>query len=159
MICYLDASALVKRYVAELGSDEVETMISDAEAVGTVMVTRVEVTAAFAKAARFGALTLEDAEEARKTFHREWSDLVRLYVTEFMMERAALLAWDQGLRAYDAVQLAAAVTWKEAVDEAVAMMSFDQKLWAASAQVGLDAWPPDLPDLIESWKERERPAE
>jgi predicted nucleic acid-binding protein len=154
MICYLDASALVKRYVAELGSEEVEKTIADSEATATAMITRVEVASAFAKAVRFGALALEDADAAHRTFHREWSDLIRLQVTEFMMERAALLAWDQGLRAYDAVQLAAAVTWRESVDEPVAMVTFDQKLWTASSHVGLTAWPADLPGLIESWKNR-----
>lgn len=57
MICYLDASALVKRYVAEPGSEEVEETISGAEAVGTVMITRVEVASAFGKAVRCGALS------------------------------------------------------------------------------------------------------
>jgi predicted nucleic acid-binding protein len=37
MIAYLDASALVKRYVAEAGSAEVGGLVSQAEAVGTAI--------------------------------------------------------------------------------------------------------------------------
>lgn len=37
MILYLDASALVKRYIAEAGSAEVGEAIAKAEMVGTVL--------------------------------------------------------------------------------------------------------------------------
>ncbi|MCP4006296.1 MAG: type II toxin-antitoxin system VapC family toxin, partial [bacterium] len=47
---YLDASALVKRYVAEPGSSAVEQAIAAAEAAGTTMISRVEVVAAFGRA-------------------------------------------------------------------------------------------------------------
>jgi predicted nucleic acid-binding protein len=51
MIPYLDASALVKRYVQEPGSEEVSQLIARARVVGTSAITRVEVTAALARAA------------------------------------------------------------------------------------------------------------
>ena len=40
---YLDSSALVKRYVAESGSDDVIALMADAAAVATSLVTRAEV--------------------------------------------------------------------------------------------------------------------
>jgi predicted nucleic acid-binding protein len=49
VILYLDASALVKRYVAEPGSAEVAALIGRAQAVGTGVVSRAEVAAALAK--------------------------------------------------------------------------------------------------------------
>lgn len=150
--CYLDASALVKRYVAEPGSEAVERAIAPAEAVATVMISRVEVTAAFGRAVRVGALSEEDGDSARRAFHGEWSDLTRLHVTEFMTERAALLAWDHGLRGYDAVQLAAAVTWQEVLEEPVRMMTFDRRLWDAAAVTRLIPFPEDLPALLASWR-------
>ncbi len=51
MICYLDASALVKRYVTEPGSKEVSWAIAEAETVGTAVISRVEVSSALARAA------------------------------------------------------------------------------------------------------------
>ncbi|MSQ74040.1 MAG: VapC toxin family PIN domain ribonuclease, partial [Betaproteobacteria bacterium] len=40
MIVYLDASTLVKRYVAEAGSTEVGKLIGEADALGTAVISR-----------------------------------------------------------------------------------------------------------------------
>jgi predicted nucleic acid-binding protein len=55
MIPYLDASVLVKRYVQEPGLEEVSRLIARARVVGTSAITRVEVPAALARAARIRA--------------------------------------------------------------------------------------------------------
>lgn len=49
MIVHLDASALVKRYVAEPGSLKVEALIGEARATGTAVLGRAEVSAALAE--------------------------------------------------------------------------------------------------------------
>ena len=49
MNLYLDASALVKCFVTEIGSAEVRAVMDAAELVGTVSMTRMEVESAFAK--------------------------------------------------------------------------------------------------------------
>jgi len=49
---YLDASALVKRYVAEVGSDQVNEWNTRADMVVTGLITQVEVAAAIARAQR-----------------------------------------------------------------------------------------------------------
>jgi predicted nucleic acid-binding protein len=59
LICYLDSSALAKRYVLEPGSEEVKQLISEAQAVGTGWISLVEVVAALTKAVRVGALSTE----------------------------------------------------------------------------------------------------
>ena len=46
MIVYLDASVLVKRYVAEPGSKETAKLIAHAEVVATSLISRAEVAAA-----------------------------------------------------------------------------------------------------------------
>jgi len=157
MILYLDASALVKRYVAEPGSAQVLTKIADARAVGTVAISRAEVAAALAKAVRFGLLTSEVAQSAHQAFRQDWPDFVRLPVTEPLLERAATLVWDLGLRGYDAVQLAAGLSWQEALEAPVSFATFDRHLWAASGRAGLIPFPNDLPALLDSWKRGEEP--
>jgi len=52
MIVYLDARALVKRYIAEEGSDEVAALIGEGSAIGTAIISRAEVAAALTKAVR-----------------------------------------------------------------------------------------------------------
>ena len=84
MIVYLDASALVKHYVVEAGSTEVNQLLVRADVVGTAAISRAEVAAALAKAARMDTLTRDEAEAALQVFRAEWVDLVRLQLTEAM---------------------------------------------------------------------------
>ena len=144
MILYLDASALVKRYVAERGSDEVIALTAGADATATSLVSRAEVAAALARAVRLGALDGEGGRRAQLRLSREWPDLVRVPLTEALVSRAEALAWDHGLRGYDAVQLAAALTWQDAIGADVVLATFDRQLWNAAPGAGLRAWPERL---------------
>jgi predicted nucleic acid-binding protein len=154
MILYLDASALVKRYVAELGSTEMNEAITEADVVGTAVVNRAEVAAALAKSVRMRLLSLEDASASLRAFRNEWLDLVRVQVTEMVVTRADALAWEYHLRGYEAVQLAAASIWQEAMGALVTMATFDQQLWQAAKRVGLVPYPPNLETLLEARKQR-----
>lgn len=141
MIAYLDASALVKRYLVERGSRETIALTAESEMVATSIVTRAEVAAALAQAARAGLVTEDRARRAQRSFARDWPDLVRVPVTEALVERAETLAWDHGLRGYDAVQLASALAWQESVGTEIVLAAFDRQLWDAAPKVGLKAWP------------------
>ena len=156
MILYLDASALVKRYVMELGSDLVNDVTDEADLIGTALISRAEVAAAFAKAVRTGALKRDEGSKSLHAFRKDWHDLVRVQVTETAIARADALAWEYNLRGYDAVHLAAALLWQETMDEQVTMATFDQALWEAAEKVGLVPFPADLPGLIKGWKAKGR---
>lgn len=145
MIVYLDASALVKRYVAEAGSAEVGGLIDQAAAIGTAIISRVEVAAALAKAVRLALLTREEGASALQLFSAEWESLVRLQMTELLVSRAASLAWDYGLRGYDAAHLAAALLWRDMLGEPITVASYDRQLWNAAQATGLIVWPKSLP--------------
>ena len=146
MIAYLDASALVKRYLVERGSRETSALTAESEMTATSIVSRAEVAAALAKAARTGLVTHDIARNAQRSFAGDWPDLVRVPVTEALVERAEALAWEHGLRGYDAVQLASALTWQESVGEEIVLATFDQQLWEAARQAGMKAWPDNLTD-------------
>ncbi|MGH7318444.1 MAG: type II toxin-antitoxin system VapC family toxin [Candidatus Rokuibacteriota bacterium] len=144
MIVYLDASALVKRYVAEAGSRETNRLIGRATVVGTALLSRPEVAAALARAVRVNVLTRADAAAALQAFRAHWNDLARLQVTETLVAKADALAWDGGLRGYDAVHLAAATLWRETLGDRVILATFDRQLWHAAAGAGLTPWPEAL---------------
>lgn len=144
MIAYLDASALVKRYVVERRSRETIELTATAEMIAVSIVSRAEVAAAFAKAARIGLVTPEIARNAQRRFAEDWPDLLRVPVTEALVERADGLAWEHGLRGYDAVQLASGLTWQESVGEEIILATFDQQLWDAAKRTGLKVWPDDI---------------
>jgi len=144
VILYLDASALVKRYVKERGSQDVMALTTAAGAVATSLVSRAEVAAALARAVRLGVLNDDGGRRAQRRFSREWPDLVRIPVNEALVSRAETLAWDHGLRGYDAVQLAAALTWRDSVGQDVVLATFDRELWEAAPRAGVQAWPEKL---------------
>jgi predicted nucleic acid-binding protein len=144
MIVYLETSALVKRYVAEAGSGEVGELIAQADAVGTTLITRVEVATALTRAARVGLLTHEQARAVLGVFRAQWADLIRLQLTETIIARADALAWDRSLPGTDALHLAAALGWQETLGESVTFATFGRTLWQAAAAAGLAAWPQEM---------------
>lgn len=86
-------------------------------------------------------LPRKDAASALQVFSGEWENLVRLQMTEVLVSRAASLAWDYGLRGYDAAHLASALFWQDMLGEPVTVASYDRQLWDASKATGLTAWP------------------
>lgn len=141
MSCFADSSALVKLYADEAGRTEVLTaerltmLVSD--------LVRVEVPAALWKKHRTGEITAEDAgvltAQFRADLHGTRSSAPRwptLAVTGRILDHAALLVAAYGLRAYDAVQLATAVTAR-AIDPGLDLfVCFDKGLNKAAEAEG-----------------------
>lgn len=137
MILYLDASALVKRYIAEKGSDSVNSWISEADMVMTSILTRVEVVAAITRAQRMNIITSQDAQLAIRQFRAEWENYQRLPITEITVTRGDNLAYEHGLRGYDATHLASLLLWQEAIGQPVTLAAFDSQLLTAARAEGL----------------------
>jgi predicted nucleic acid-binding protein len=144
VIVYLDASALVKRYVTERGSRETGELSAKADVVATSLVSRAEVAAALAKAVRLGIVEPDNGRRAQRALASQWPDIAKVPVTEALMSRAEALAWDFALRGYDAVQLASALTWQEAVGAEITLATFDRQLWDAGKKAGIRIWPETL---------------
>ena len=151
MIVYWDASAIVKRYVSEPGSAEIQALTGEAQANGSSVLSRAEVTATFKKAVRIGKLDEKSGKPLLCRFNRDWNDLVRIRVTNPLIRHAGTLAWNHDLRGYDAMHLASAAAWQQALGHEVTVATFDLALWQAAGQIGLAACPPDLPALLKSW--------
>lgn len=153
MNLYLDASALVKRYLSEPGTPEIRRAIEEADVQGTTIISRAEVSAALAKAVRTQTVMHEQARSMFESFRDDWSNYLQVQVTETVIARAERLAWEDGLRGYDAVHLASALTWKEHLGEQVIFAAFDLQLWEAAARHPLTPFPEDLPAVLETWRE------
>jgi predicted nucleic acid-binding protein len=151
VILYLDTSAAVKRYVTEPGTALVHQAIEASSMVGTGLISRAEIAAALAKAARVGVLLPDEAEAALEAFRMEWPDFIRVQITEALVARADSLAWQHGLRGCDAVHLASALIWQEGIGEPVTLATFDRRLWESARQSGLFVFPDDLPAMLAAW--------
>ena len=141
MILYLDTSALVKRYVRESGSEEVSTLIERAEIIGSSLLTQVEMASALSKAVRMKWVDADPAERAWRDFLTHWQSVARLSMTPVVAQRASRLAWEHGMRGYDAAHLAAALLWQESLESPVTLATFDRELWLAAQKEGMSVWP------------------
>jgi predicted nucleic acid-binding protein len=144
MMLYADSSLLVKIYIDEPGSASVIELLAQATTIGTALVTRAEVAAALAKATRLGALSRSDVEPSLTRFREHWSNFLRLNVSETIVAQADELAWARGLRGYDALHLASALSWQAALDERLTLGTYDRQLWQAGREAGLAVWPAEL---------------
>ena len=106
---------------------------------------------ALAKTVRMEVADQEEARALLEAFRDDWPYLSQQQVTEAVIGRAERLAFEEDLRGYDAVQLASALVWKEALAEEVTFATFDTDLWDAAGRQGLDAFPEDLPQVLEAW--------
>ncbi len=110
---YIDTSALVKRYVAEVGSAWIRRMVARPvqDVIYTAVLTEVEVRSALQRLIREGRL---DTAQAQRLTQRVLQHFTRRYqlirITRPVVAEAGRLVEGYPLRAYDAVQLACALT-------------------------------------------------
>jgi predicted nucleic acid-binding protein len=132
VITYIDTSTLLRLIVDENGSERAMTIWSSADAVASVNLIVVEASAALAAARRVRRLTEAQHRSAVTELVTLVSDLHIVPVTDELVTSAAELADDEGLRGYDAVHLAAALTVGATV-----LSGSDTALCAAAARRGL----------------------
>lgn len=109
MIYFVDTSALVKRYVAEAGSEQVRRLMRRNVELAVARVTEGEAYAAIARATRRGVLAPDERDRA---FEQLSVDLAEARVVEIrraivVAVRELVVRWP--LRGYDAIQLACAL--------------------------------------------------
>lgn len=114
MILYLDTSALVKLYVEEEGTDEVQHAVESAESVAASAVAYPEARSAFARLERDGHLSPEEHRAIVADLDGEWPSYEVVDVTRGVAGIAGALAARHLLRGFDAVHLASAVILKAA---------------------------------------------
>jgi predicted nucleic acid-binding protein len=141
LIIYLDTSALLKQYIQESGSEEVIKLLRAADSHGTNLLTYVEMASVITRAIRMKLIHTDEAQATWKDFLVDWELLVRLDVSGQITKRAAALAWEHGLRGYDAMHFASALTWQEAIGTPVTLATYDRELSLAAKKAGMEIWP------------------
>ncbi len=130
---YLDASALVKRYVAEEGSEELIAAMGAAEGWAICRVGYVETARAVGLAA---------GKAATKRFGADWPSFEVVEVDGSLAEQAAELALAEELRSLDALHLAAALLISS---DQLTFATWDARLHRAAQRRGLAVFPAELP--------------
>lgn len=145
MIVYADTSALVKLFVEETGSGAVRALLQGAQVLGTALLARAELGAALARGVRLGSISEQEAAAARCALEAAWPSWAHVAVDEALVARAELVAWEPGLRGYDAIHLASALTWQEGLGQPLVLATFDRALWEAVPPGAFIAWPEQRP--------------
>lgn len=129
MSLYVDSSALLKRYVEELDSGTAEAMLRADPSLLTARHTIVEVRRNLAR-----LLADRDLADARTAFSHDLRSISIIEIDEVTCESAATIAEAIGVRALDALHLAAA---QRIAAPGVAFLTFDFRQAQAARTLGL----------------------
>lgn len=147
---FCDTSAIVKRYVLEKGSGYINDLTDPQN--GNLLllsrITTVEFAAAIARRLKGNNIAKADSDDALYAFNRDFANkYVSFDVTNALLSVAADLATNHALRAYDAVQLAAALKANaEAIQfglPPIVLISADGELNTAAIAEGLNVENPN----------------
>jgi len=134
LIAYFDTSAIVPLLIDEIGSRPAGEIWDRAARLVSVRLAHVEARAALGQAARLGRVS---PQQLRSTV-RELDDLfVQIDIVDLdegLIREAGDLAEERGLRAYDAVHLAAA---RRVADLDLVVVAGDRALLAAADALGM----------------------
>lgn len=144
MIYFLDSSAHVKRYVTETGSAWVQNL-TDPGSGNTLIVARitwVEVLSALSRLQRMQHLAPQDVTTAVGAFRFDWKTQYQVVeLASSVTQHAGQLVQNHVLRAYDAVQLASALSlapeFANLTPNPFAFISADDKLLTTAQAEGL----------------------
>jgi len=143
-VCFLDTSALVKRYVNETGSIWIQGIV-EPETGNKLFVSRitwVEVLSAFSRLKRERNLSVSDTDTAIQAFRYDWD--IQYHVIELdyaVVSVAGQLVQRYPLRAYDSVQLASVLSlnpmFARIAPDAFVFISADKRLTDVAQVEGL----------------------
>lgn len=141
---YLDSSALIKRYVAELGSTFIDKLFDDnASFFFASFLTYAEVNATLARLCRMGFISSTNKMESLKNFEKDWRGLSIVAYSDVIRETIPALTDRFPLSGADSIQLACAASLKKHAGDFTFLTS-DQRLLNAANDFGLKAIDPAL---------------
>ena len=138
MIHYLDASALVKRYLPEHGSTALRTLFRKSARVAMARIGHAEVASAFTRAARAGAISDDTRDKLVSRLEAELAGFTIVELRSSLARSAIEILERHPLRANDALHLAAALALRSQ-GTALSFWCADDHLLAAADDEGLRA--------------------
>ena len=141
MILYLDTSALVKKYFKEKNSSEVISAWKESLEIVTSAVAYAELLAAVYRKASEVQAKKSLLESILNTFQEDWSSFIVVQVDNRLNETIHQVIANHGLRGFDAIHLASALTIGSAVGDKLLFACYDEKLKHAAQAEGVDTLP------------------
>lgn len=129
MNCFVDTSALSKKYVEEAGTPELLALLEKAERVFVSPVTRIECASMLSRLRHFRQIGWSDAQVALDAIGRDTESFDQVRFDEILESTAMQVSLDHNLKTLDSIQLASALVRKNEIQKFVAS---DRKLLAAA---------------------------
>ena len=141
MILYLDTSALVKKYFKEKNTAEVISAWKSSLGIATSAVAHAELLAAVYRKARETHVKKSIIANVVRLFHADWSSFIIVEVDNRLNETIRHVIDNHGLRGFDAIHLASAVTIGSAVADKFLFACYDERLRHAAQAENLETLP------------------
>jgi predicted nucleic acid-binding protein len=109
---YLDTSALIKRFVAEAGSETVNDLVGKAPPIVTAKIAFAEVHAGLKRKHREGSLSGRDYALSVRQFEDDWESYIRVDLRDEILRLARDLIRQHPLRGFEAIHLSSALSEK-----------------------------------------------
>jgi|APGre2960657468_1045069.scaffolds.fasta_scaffold71981_2 hypothetical protein len=138
MNSYFDTSAFVKLFINEQGSDNVRAYWDESKMVCSSQIVVLETVSALSRARQMKRITGEEFKRSMVNLRDLEDEIYSLSVDAQVINMACNFATNEGLRAYDALHLASAVSTSADV-----FVCADLKLCAAAISRGLAVFNPE----------------
>ncbi len=132
MICYLDSSALVKRYIREDGTERMNSLITGAKMLVTSKLTYAETLSAFFKKHRAKELSEKHLNAVLTTFENDWAYFLVVEFGDEMLPLIKKLVGKHYLKGADSIHLSSALWLKTAMKQDITFVASDSTLLAAA---------------------------
>lgn len=139
MICHIDTSALIKRYLSEAGSEALSQFLQDVPLLTTSSLTELEIWAAFERAKRIRRIDSPTYRKITAELTKEISEgsIVLVPIDQSIHSLAIKAIRQRRLRAPDAIQLATALSLQGVSGNEVTFLCADHALLDAARLEGL----------------------
>jgi uncharacterized protein len=130
----VDSSSFAKRYVQEIGSEELERFLEDASELAFSVVLVPEIISSLNRRLREHILTIADYRAIKKQLIDDIGDATALQITPSVISRSVKLLENNALRALDSLHVACALEWR-----ADLFITSDRRQFMAAKNAGLPA--------------------
>jgi len=128
----VDSSAWAKRYVQEVGSDQLDRLLQGASELAFCVVLVPEIISGLNRRRRERVLTVADYRAIKKRLMVDVRDAIVLQITPSVISRSVRLLEGDVLRALDSLHVACALEW-----QADLFVTSDRRQFLAAGHAGL----------------------
>ncbi len=132
MNVYFDSSSLVKRYIDEYGSAEVESVLFETSQLAVSIITVPEILSGLNRRVREGSITSGDYIKVKRQVAEDMRDVIILQLVPEVIATCTRLLERDTLRAMDALHIACAIEWNAGL-----FVTSDKRQFSAAKHAGL----------------------